>query len=148
MAEEVRFFLRTALYAGLISVVYWFLSYEIAGSVMLVSLFAGATFFVVVLALLLRASRSEMPSKKRSGLRGALGMMERVMGFDEPATESTRGPLEVAEEPMCQGSIWPLLVALAAALVGLGLLFGGWLWVPGAILATVAAGGWVTQLEP
>ena len=35
MAEELRFFLRTAAYTAVIGVLYWIVSYEWAGSVML-----------------------------------------------------------------------------------------------------------------
>lgn len=148
MAEEVRFFLRIGLFAGFIGVVYWFLSYEIAGSVMLVALFAGASFFMLAMVVLGHAARPERRPEGRAGQRGPLAWLDRVVGFDEPAEETTRSSLELAEDVVPPASIWPLLVALASALVGLGLLFGGWLWVPGVALALLSAAGWITQLEP
>src|SRR5205823_5231455 len=47
VAEELRFFLRTAAYTAVIGILYWIVSYEWAGSVML-AFVAVATGLVVV----------------------------------------------------------------------------------------------------
>ena len=49
MPEEVRFFLRQAAFGLLIAVVYWFLTYESAGSVLLLAFGIGSALLTVVL---------------------------------------------------------------------------------------------------
>jgi hypothetical protein len=143
MVEEVRFFLRIALYTIGITIVYWFLSYEIAGSVFLLSLGLSAIFFVFSGIVMIRHTRREVvPDETESG-----NPIKRVVGFDEEASETITPPLSLEDEAVPTSSIWPLLTAAAALLMGLGLIYGGWLWGPGVMLATVALWGWVTQLD-
>jgi hypothetical protein len=141
VAEEVRFFLRTALYTLTITVIYWFVSYEIAGSILLLTLGLAAIFFVVVGIVMIRqAGKHSIPGDTRP----ATGL-QRLVGFDEP-NGGGAGPLEVEDDLIPSSSIWPLLAAVAAFLVGLGLIYGGWMWGPASVLAVVALWGWVTQL--
>jgi hypothetical protein len=142
VAEEVRFFLRTALYTLTITVIYWFVSYEIVGSTLLLSLGLAAIFFVVVAVAMTRhAGKHAVPDDTRpaNGLRG-------LLGFDEATGEAAGSPLAIEEDLIPPSSIWPLVAAVAAFLLGLGLIYGGWMWGPGALLAIVALWGWVTQL--
>jgi Cytochrome c oxidase subunit IV len=142
VAEEVRFFLRTALYTLTITVIYWFVSYEIAGSTLLLTLGLAAIFFVVVGVVMIRqAGKHTVPDDTRSanGLR-------RLVGFDEAAGEGAGFPLAIEEDLIPSSSIWPLVTAVAAFLLGLGLIYGGWMWGPATVLAIVALWGWVTQL--
>ena len=144
MAEELRFFVRIGLYTALITSVYWFVSYEIAGSLLLGFLAAAVVVFVAPAARLLR----EPGRRDTSGLgaEGAApgGRVARFVGFSEPEQPRT---LAVADEPLPHASIWPLLGAVAALLVGLGLLFGGWFWAPGAAAGAVVAWRWLTQID-
>lgn len=114
MPEELRGPIGIALYVGLVTVVYWLVADEVAGTLLLV--FLGTA--VVVLVLLGRALR-----------------------------RSTEPALEMEEEPVVTASPWPLLGAAAAMLIGLGLLYGPWLWLPGAGLAVAAGYGWITQTD-
>ena len=143
MAEELRFFLRTALYTGLITVIYWVVAREWAGTVMLAFLFGAALSIVLILAVVVPVTRS-------AGQSGA-GWLRRSIGFDEGSGSEGpegRAPLELAEEGFPAASIWPLGVALGALLTGLGAIFGLWLLVPGLGIGLAAGAGWVTQLEP
>ena len=115
MAEEVRIFVRTGLYTAVIAAIYWFVSYELAGTVLLVSLLGGAVLFAA--------------SARKLGRKG-------------------EAPLAIEEEPVVTSSPWPFGAALAALLIALGLLYGPWLWMPGAGLALSVAYGWVTQTDP
>lgn len=114
MPEELRGPIGVALYIALVTVVYWLVSDEIAGTLLLVFL-ALAAVVLVVLGWKLR----------------------------RPAGP----PLEIEEEPVVTTSAWPIVGALAAMLIGLGLLYGPWLWLPGAALALGAGYGWVTQTD-
>jgi len=142
VAEEVRFFLRTAIYTLTITVIYWFLSYEIAGSTLLLSLGLAAIFFVVVGVVMIRHAKEDpTPGDTRPS-----NVVQRTLGFEEPRGETVRAPLALEDDMIPSSSIWPLTTAIAALLLGLGLIYGGWMWGPGVVLATVALWGWVTQL--
>ena len=109
MAEEVRFFLRTALYSAVISVVYWFSSrealtgaYDWAGTIMLLftALAAGAVVAVLV------ASARRTTSGLRAG--GSLpGLANRLVGFTDPAATDDERPLSAGLEPIPTRSPWP-----------------------------------------
>ena len=135
MSEELRFFLRTALYTGLITVVYWFVAYEWAGTALLAALFGAALSFVLITAVIVPATRSG-----RLNVPGLLGFGE--------AAEEEQQPLEAAEEGFPAASIWPLGLALGALLIGIGAIFGLWLLVPGIGLTLAAGAGWILQLQP
>ena len=135
MIEERRFFLRTALFATGIAVVYWFLSYEAAGSVMLLAIGVTAFFLMWILA--------GHPRKPR---RGPLGILHDAVTFEEPE-EAASAPLAVEEVPLPVMSLPPLVVATGAGLVTGGLVFGAWLWLPGAVTAALGAWQWFAELR-
>lgn len=129
MPEELRVFVRAALYFAAVTAVYWLVSDEVAGTLLLGGLLVSAVVFVA-----LARSIGKRPEPRPS-----------FVTFDESGSEVA--PLEIEEEPVVTMSPWPLLVAAAAMLLGLGLLYGPWLWVPGAGLGTAAAYGWITQSD-
>ncbi|MDQ3981822.1 MAG: cytochrome c oxidase subunit 4 [Actinomycetota bacterium] len=138
MPEELRVFVRAALYVALITAVYWFVSDEAAGTLLLVFLFVGAASFVVVARVL---------GRKTEAVRGGpLHRAASVVALDD-AGGDVPPPLAIEEEPVVTTSPWPLGAALAGMLIGLGLLYGPWLWIPGAGLALSVAYGWITQTD-
>jgi hypothetical protein len=143
MAEELRFFLRTGLYALVISIVYWFLSYEVAGTLLLVFLVVGSAIFVVSMIVTVKGARY-------FSVDAPLGWIGRVVvglvGFDRPHRPGPQ-PLELEEDPLPEASIWPICAAGAAVLVAMGLIFGAWFWIPGVALGCTVVGGWATQLR-
>ena len=144
VAEELRFFLRIALYTVPVAVVYWFLSYEVAGSVLLLLVGLAAIFFSAAMAWVVRHSSSDIPSVRKGRVGAAV---DRAIGFAETQDERGVGPLEVEEAPLPTSSIWPLVIALALLGTSLGLLYGGWLWIPSAVMGVIGAWGWLTQLD-
>jgi len=147
MAEEVRFFLRTALYSAVISVVYWFSShepltgaYDWAGTVMLLftALAAGG-----VVAVLIASARGTTRGLQGGG--SLPGLANRLVGFTDPATAADERPLSAGLEPIPTGSAWPVAAGLAATLIGTGLVFGPWLWLPGLALLTATVWGWIAE---
>lgn len=138
MPEELRLFVRAALYMAVVTAIYWFVSYEKAGTLLLGSLFGGAVLFAVWGRVYGRATERRP--------RGLLRRAATLVALDDEGGE-VPPPLEMEEEPVVTVSPWPLLGAAGAMLVGLGLLYGPWLWLPGAGLAGAAAYGWITQTD-
>lgn len=130
MAEELRFFIRIGLFTVLIGAIYWFVSYEEAGTWLLAGVGAGVVFFVVLVAG--RATSS------RQGGRGP----KHLLGFADSTPEA---PLALGEDTFPLSSAWPAVISLAAGLVGVGLIYGPWLWIPGVSLGLAGAWGWVTE---
>jgi len=147
MAEELRFFLRVAAYGLLITVVYWFLSYEVPGTLLLLAVALASAFFLAFVGAHVRAARSEVVPRGR-GARRLLETGNRLIGFEEHAGEVHAAPLATSgDEPVVTASPWPILAATAAVLVALGLIYGPWLTAPGIVLAGIVVWGWVTQLH-
>ena len=130
MAEELRFFIRIALFTVLIASIYWFVSYEEAGTWLLAGIVSGVVFFVVLVA------RRAM-SSRRGGRR-----LKDLLGFADSAPEA---PLALDEDTFPLSSAWPAVMSLAAALAGLGLIYGPWLWIPGLSLGLAGAWGWLIE---
>ena len=140
MAEELRYFLRTAIYIGAAGLVYWIVSTEPAGTVLLVFLLAALLSFVGVVALVARSAFA--------GVRGAgpLGAINRLVGFTERPNDPQ--PLRGEPELIPLASSWPIVTAGALVIIGAGLVFGAWLLLPGIALLVVGGLGWLTQLDP
>ena len=146
MAEEVRFFLRTAAYSAVIGGVYWLLSYEVAGSVMLGAVVFATGLVVGVLVVAVRATRGELDPHRGGPVGRAGGALARLVGFTEPRGPAGEQPVAAGLEPVPVGSVWPLVAGTAAVMVALGLVFGPWLTLPGVVVGAFAVWGWVTQL--
>jgi hypothetical protein len=138
MAEELRFFIRTALYLAIADVIYWFMTYEWAGTVLLGTLALGAIFFAF-------AARATTEASGAPSSRGLLSGVERVVGFRDPPGGDR--PLAIDDDPIPPASIWPAVGALGGLLLALGLIYGAWFWLPGAALALLSLWGWLTELE-
>lgn len=120
MRTSGRLFAFLAVFFALLSVVYWFLSKDPAGTTALV--FTGALGFLVAFYLLFTAKRVEpLPEDDDEGeIADGAG----VQGFYSPH------------------SWWPLPVAAGAAVIGLGLVFVmWWLIILGVVLSVIATAG-------
>lgn len=147
MAEELRFFLRTGVYSIVIGTIYWFVSYEVAGSVLLAFVVFAALAFVGVAGAFAREARDDIVPGRGSFLARAVGAVNRVFGYGEDAAAASSDPLGAGLEPIPTGSIWPFVAGIAAVLLLLGLVYGPWLLLPGVVLAAGTVWGWVTQLD-
>jgi hypothetical protein len=141
VAEELRFFLRSAIWVVGSAIVYWFVSYEPAGTALLVALGVAILAFISVVAFLARRTVDEL----RPG-GGPLAMLNRVVGFHESAAAEAP-PLGADPGRIPLASIWPIVAAAAVVTIGVGLLYGAWLALPGLALGVVAVYGWLTQLD-
>ncbi len=133
MTEEVRFFRRVSIYAFVVGAIYWFVSYEPAGTVLLL-LFGVATGAGTLLLWW---------GARRRGEAAAQG--------PEPAASGRSGepdgPFgdETGRTPAPTSS--PFLVGLAVALIALGLVFGGWFVLAGLIPLALGAGSWLSAVR-
>lgn len=116
-----RAFLATGAGLGVMFVVYWVTSYEAAGTVLL----AGGS----VLALVAGAYMTW--AAPRAATERAVAQQR------EPGP---RLPVEVGGH-LGHRSVWPLVMALGAALVGLGVLVGWWVAVVGGEVLAVCLVG-------
>ena len=73
--------------------------------------------------------------------------MKRLVGFEEDSEPASSAPLALAEEPVAHTSAWPILTAISALLIGLGLLWGAWFWGPGLGLTALSTWGWSSQIR-
>jgi hypothetical protein len=122
MAEEIAVFARSAVYFGVIGAVYWFLTYEVAGSMLLVGSALASAFVAIVLRLGLRGPHTVAADASEVRPDGPFG------------DESGALPAPTAA---------PLGVAFGMALVVLGLVFTGALVLAGAILVLLASREWL-----
>ena len=110
MAEELRFFLRTGIYAGVIAAIYWFASYDPvqdtydwAGTALLV---AAALAGLVVVAVMAVFSRRALHGRPGS----TLAVLGRWLGLADPGGVADEAPLATGLDPIPRASVWPLMV--------------------------------------
>jgi hypothetical protein len=130
VTEEGRVFLRTAVYALGVAAIYWFVSYEVAGTVML-----------VVLGIAAAALTAMLPGT--GGRTTPLGVAKDLATFGEQEVPA----LELEAVPLPTLSLMPLFVAVGAVGVTMGLVFGAWLWLPGALTILGAGWHWLRELD-
>lgn len=123
MRTEARVFLGVTVFFVIIGLIYWFTSYEDAGSVMLG---ASAVMGVVAGGAIMVLSR------------GAPTRTE-----DDPDATIAEGAGPVAVFPT--QSIWPFAVGLSAAVAASGFAFGAWLVLIGAGALTVTLICWILE---
>ena len=138
MAEEYRFFLRTGGWALLAGAVYWLVSRDVAGTILLAGL-AVATLAFAGAAIAFAGASGGAPAG------GILAWLNRAIGFHE--SPDAPPPLEGGPELIALSSAWPIVTAGAAVVIGLGVIFGSWLTLPGVVLLVIGLFGWVTQLD-
>ena len=130
MAEEVRFFVRIALFTIVIGTIYWFVSYEEAGTILFAGIVGSAVTFALVIAVRVRAARQ--------GGRG----LKALLGFDDVGDGR---PLHLDEDTFPSGSMWPAAASLGGTLIAVGIVYGAWVWVPGLAITLSATWGWLTE---
>ena len=119
MAEEVAVFARSGVFAAAVGGIYWFLTYEPVGSVLLVGSGLATAFVAFVLWLGARGPRPE------------------------PAPTDPEGPFGDERAPLPAPTAAPLGIGLGMAMVVLGLVFTGALVLAGSILVLLASRAWL-----
>ncbi len=129
MAEEVRFFGRLSLFAITAGVAYWFISYENAGTVLLLGFgIATGVAFVVL-------RRGQPAAASDAGAAGAAG------GSGEPGRPD--GPFGDESGPVPTRSAAPLAVGFGLAVIALSGAFGPWFVLAGTVPLLIGATDWL-----
>jgi hypothetical protein len=129
MADEVKLFGRLSLYALLVGTIYWFVSYEFVGTVMLLG-FGLATGLAFV--ILFRRDR------KVRATQGAGGSTADIAAGPRPD-----GPFGDESGPVPTRSAAPLIVGFGVAVIALGGAFGPWFAVTGLVPVLIGAADWL-----
>jgi hypothetical protein len=108
--------LASAAFGAVIAVIYWFVAYEIAGTIFLAAMGASLLLAAVFAA---RRARGELPPEDRPAALPSEAAGERVGPFPE-------------------GSVWPVFLAAGWLFVVGGLIYGVWLVIIGVLMAAVA----------
>jgi hypothetical protein len=129
MPEEMRFMMRSAVYSIFIGIVYWFVSYEAAGTVFLLGagLAAGVMFGAIYYEW------------RQSGhrLRGPFWRW-----INLPPAEAESGTTDETGR-LPRPTIAPISAGLGVALLALGLVFGIWMALAAIVPLVVAMRAWI-----
>jgi hypothetical protein len=138
MTDEAAVWLRICAFGLVASVIYWFVSYEPAGTVALLVFGLGPG--VVGLYLYLH-QRATAPKESRAG---------RLRRFAGLAKDRPQGPAELEDDDLGvvpAPSIWPFLLSLGLTVAVTGLAFGLWLLLLGSALLAVSVVGWLAAIN-
>ncbi len=128
MPEEVRFFARSAIFGLVVGVAYWFISYEAAGTILLLGFGLAGAF----LALELR---------RESGVRQGAGAA--VRGLIPLAADDEPNPFSGEGGWLPGPTAAPLATASGLALALLAIVFGPAMLVAAAAPLLVGAALWL-----
>lgn len=125
MKVEWRMFVGLGAFLVPITALYWFTSYEHAGSVMMACFVLAFVFMGLYLML----------QARRTGPR------------PEDRTDAT--PADGAEDLgyFPSRSVWPFTIAAGAVVLGYGLVFSGWLALPGLGMLVLSAVGYAAEAQ-
>jgi hypothetical protein len=119
MRTGTKVLLASAAFGAVIAIVYWFVAYEIAGTIFLASMAASLLFAAAFAAL---------------GARGGVPEEDRPLATPAEAAGEQVGPFPEA-------SWWPVFLGAGSLLLVLGLIFGVWILVIGGLISAVAVLG-------
>ncbi|MDQ6650119.1 MAG: cytochrome c oxidase subunit 4 [Actinomycetota bacterium] len=119
MKVEGRIFLGVAVFLFAADIVYWYLSKDPTGTTALG--LSGGLSILIAYYLLYTSRRMEPRPEDRADATIEEGAGE--LGFFSP------------------GSVWPIVVAFAATVASMGIIFGLWLFFVGAFVLVIGLSG-------
>ena len=151
MPEEIRLFIRSCLFAVVVSIAYWFISYDYIGTVLLGG-FAVASFTLFSMLRRGQPGRGARPAGSRGeqGVApgaggGAVGRIRELVDTSERPGEER--PFEDEAGRIPGASLAPLLIGVGVAMMALGLIFGLWSVVAGAIPLLLGFREWLREVS-
>jgi Cytochrome c oxidase subunit IV len=138
-----RVFLFIGGFMVLLGGIYWATAYEDAGTVMLLVSAVLALWIASYLYLKQREIGADVVEAAEAAAdeAAAAGLAQATTG----AGETAPGPDGVVEHYLPHASVWPFLIGLGASSLGVGLVLGLWVIVPGVALMALGIGGFVRQ---
>lgn len=133
VADEVKYFARSAIFAVVVGIVYWIWSYEWAGTVLLIAFGLAAAFATAILF-----------AGARGAQRGAAGGSQ--AGHVGPDVRPD-GPFGDESGRLPAPSLAPLFVGLGAATAALSLAFGIWFVFLGLVFLLPGVVSWLSAAE-
>ena len=121
MTQDVQLFGRMAAFGVVVGAVYWFLTYEVAGTVLLSAFGVASGVAAIAVFAGTRAARRREASPK----------------------DHVEWPDPEDDEPLPRPGWAPLGIALGLGAVALGAAFGPWLAIAGAFVAVRSAKSWL-----
>jgi hypothetical protein len=140
--QETRFFVFMGVFGLVLAAIYWFLSYEVAGTILLFGFGAGAGLLGVGLYRS-RPRAVAMGVERKAGDRSsAASQLDSGDGGDVSGggAGGIDNPFETPLGRLPGETLAPLALGLGAALALTAVVFGPWLLVAG--LVPLAWGGW------
>jgi hypothetical protein len=134
--EEIRFFGRIGLFGLAIGVAYWFLTYETAGTVLLLAFGSAA----LLAALALRRGLGRRPPAE-----AGQGVLRRAIAWLRLAPASLPGPFLRDPTRLPGSSLAPLVMGAGIALAALGLIYGIWLVGLGVTAMVFGGAAWLRE---
>jgi hypothetical protein len=138
MTDEAAVWLRIFAFGLVTSAIYWFASYEPAGTIALLVFGLGPGVAGLYLYLHQRAT-----TPRESWLA-------RVQRFAGVAKDRAQGPAELESDDLGvvpSPSIWPFLLSLGLTVAVTGLAFGLWLLLLGSGILAVSVVGWLATIN-
>ena len=130
LPREILYFAGIGLYGSGIGIVYWLVTREVAGFVLLTTFGAASAGF----ALVLLASLPE-------------GDRETSYEPDQPDARRVEGAFGTLTGRIPSGSLAPLEVGFGIAVSSLSLAFGIWMLLAGIVPILAGAYGWIRSTE-
>ena len=135
--QETKFFTFVGVFGLVLAAIYWFLTYELAGTVLLVGFGLGASIIGIALIRARPPVRTQ-PERDEGGIH---------LPDDPEELESSAGgtggidtPFEDESGRLPEATLAPLSLGLGMALALTAIVFGPWLLVAG--MLPIAWGAW------
>jgi hypothetical protein len=125
LSDEAKVFARMSIFGIVVGGAYWFLTYEVAGTVLLLGF--GLAAGLATVANFIRSRRAASDTT--------------AAGDEVAGGESV--PVEAAE-PYPEPGWAPLIISLGVGGLALGAAFGPWLTIAGLLVAIVGGASWLS----
>ena len=130
LSDEAKVFARMSIFGIVVGGAYWFLTYEVAGTVLLLGFGLAAGLATVANVIRSRGAASDA---------GAAG--DEVSGGESAPGEAVSGE---AVEPYPEPGWAPLIISLGVGGLALGAAFGPWLTLAGLLVAIAGGASWLS----
>jgi hypothetical protein len=142
--QETRFFMFAGGFGLVLAAIYWFLTYELAGTILLAGFGLGAG--LVGFALLRAGPRAPASAARKPVVDGEPGADREPGALDVTVQEVAAGdtPFEDSSGRLPGESLAPMALGLGIALALTAIVFGPWLLIAGLLPGAWGAWAWLS----